>query len=206
MSGLRKTSVLILHVPTTLPPLPSSRLASTTAFTISAMEQLTRPPFGFLNRIVCLSLPIVFRPLPHGLIQQVLRNIASNTRSQNPISQTPTPEIALTAAQDVQICPARDTSKHKIRRQRAVPGVCNTLLQRDEREVQQVSEQVHAQDQRGQESRKEDVQSVCDRMVVGARQRKWRSQAMRPVHVQFWEIDRCREPQPDIGEGHHTLV
>ena len=104
------------------------------------------------------------------------------------------------------IYPARDAAEQEVGRHGAVAAVGEGVFERGQRQVEDVGEQVEAEEGAGEEGGQEAVQRVDGRVVVGGAEREWRAQAVVPGGVEVRERGgrggRVQEVAVDrVGEG-----
>ena len=68
-----------------------------------------------------------------GFLHDIIDEVSANTRTENPVEETPGPEVSLPTAQHVVVRAACNAPEDEVGRHRRVAGVRERLFQRDER-------------------------------------------------------------------------
>ena len=136
------------------------------------------------------------------LIPQIVDDVRNVTDGgpMAPIEQTPRPEVALPAGEEVGVLPAGDAAEDDGRGQDRVAGVDEDLLDRDEREQQRKGQHVRAQQQRRQVQRQPAAEEPGERVVEVGGEGVGRRQGVLPGLVQVGDggVGRVQDEAVDV--------
>lgn len=96
--------------------------------------------------------------------------------------------------------PPRNSTQDEVRRHAAVSAIRESLFETNDREIQQVCQQMEAEEHCGQDLRDEYPHRVCEGMVVAGAQRNGCRQRVVPGFVERREIGRDRGGRVAVQE------